>query len=124
MARKVERASKKEVNNITKINGQYATFSDPSRSSCPTAEKSGAENTPFQFTRVFVAIAAGQYAVPSPQYRPIGIEMIVVNTMPSINAPVTFRETRIVVAARPIRNVITTGLSDAECTIVTGSLMT
>lgn len=47
--------------------------------------------------------------------------MIVVNTMPSISAPVTLRATRIVVTARPIRNVTTTGLSDAECTIVTGS---
>ncbi len=85
------------------------------------AEKSGAANTPFQFTSVFVAIAVGQYAVPSPQKRPIGIAMMVVNTMPSISAPVTLRATSTVVTAKPIRNVTTTGLSDAECTMVTGS---
>lgn len=47
--------------------------------------------------------------------------MIVVNTMPSMSAPVVLRATNMVVTASPIRNVMTTGLSDAECTMVTGS---
>ncbi len=54
----------------------------------------------------------------------MGIEITVVKMMPSIRAPVTRRATRMVVTARPIRNVITTGFNDAECTIVRGSLTT